>query len=181
MASIFYISYKKLSLNLDLSELHVVKLNEENLNKINYYIYNNPNFLNMIKKGDIIKTVKNELYANDGKFVWNGHNVVILDYSLDKNGSIPKEFIVSENEFSPEYWRGIINYSNYYYPSKKIRKEVFNNFFEKESYFIFNGEKYKVFTNLNKEKILDMNIPFELISHINDENDEYGENISIIN
>ena len=30
-------------------------------------------------------------------------------------------------------------------------------------------------------KIMDMNIPFELISHVDDENDEYGENISVIN
>lgn len=50
----------------------------------------------------------------------------MLDYDISEYGDIPKDFIVSDTNFSPSYWVNKL-YGEFYYPCKKYREEVCNS------------------------------------------------------
>jgi hypothetical protein len=60
-----------------------------------------------IRRGDVIHLEPSGDYRNDGKFMYDGHNIVPLDYSLDDYGAVPASFQVIR-EFPIHYWQGII-------------------------------------------------------------------------
>uniref|UniRef100_A0A6C0AEI5 Uncharacterized protein n=1 Tax=viral metagenome TaxID=1070528 RepID=A0A6C0AEI5_9ZZZZ len=132
------------------------------------------------------------MYINDGMFVWDGDKAIPLDYSIDFNGSIPNEFIVSKDDFSPSYWRGVIKHNNFYYPSEEIRNFIsasIKNINSKwTGYFYFDDEIYDVIFisdfYMKKNDVIkiinDMSKPHELISYSEDENQEMGGNLVIV-
>lgn len=186
---------KAKSILIELGLINVSKyisfnFNNENMiaNKLTLYIKNNNIILT---RGDIINTViEEDRFENDGKFIWNGNSVDILNY--DNNyGIIPYNYIVDDNNFAPDYWSGEIYNNCVFHPDKKYRIEVCetlklsNEFTENimwYGYFLRSGVKHFVFydfINKNKEKYrskvkeLFMKKPFDIYG-----NDRYEFNIN---
>jgi len=120
-------------------------------------------------------------FRNDGKFMWDGNKVIQLDFDIYDYGAVPSEFVVSETEFSPNYWLENITCNSYYWPSLEIRNQVcktlvyddeFTHDSEWHGRFLFHGEVVNVIVdehhkimsdfikdeNIIKEKI--MILPF---------------------
>lgn len=80
----------------------------------------------LLEWGDIIDNI-NDKYRNDPLFMWNGEKAVLLCTDIDDYGLVPNEFIVSKDEFSPNYWENVISHNNYYWPSIEYRKDICNS------------------------------------------------------
>lgn len=66
-----------------------------------------------LKRGDIIYIDGIcSGYKNLGKLIFDGINIVGLEYNLDKYGCIPEGFNVI-SEFPIRYWEGLIYYNNF--------------------------------------------------------------------
>ena len=50
-------------------------------------------------------------YWNDGKYIFNGEEIIDLTGDPDDYGSIPEEFQIAE--FPSQYWHELIDYNNY--------------------------------------------------------------------
>lgn len=168
-----YISY--LTLGIDEYKLYDFAFDEENCETITKYIKEH----NVeIKRGYIIDTIERG-YRNDGKYIWNDTKAIPLDNKIDEYGSVPKEFIVSPDEFNPDDWIDTICHNTYYWPCVKYRKEVseslklgLENSDEDFWYGTFKhkGENYLVILDcpavsqydqdFMRSRIMDVNIPF---------------------
>jgi hypothetical protein len=122
MSQSIFINYEILGIETDKSGSYFIDESDENANIITNFILDN-NIL--IKRGDVIDIIKEEdRYRNDGKLIWNGEKALFLETSIDEYGAVPKEFIVYEEEFSPDYWSSNITHNNYYWPSLNYREQV---------------------------------------------------------
>jgi hypothetical protein len=95
---------------------------EDTVLALNYYVNINNDILK-IKRGDIIKIGASE-YRNDGKYIYDGKEVLNLYPNIDDYGSVPPSFEISNTEFDPYYWMGVIDHNNIFFLSKDI-KETF--------------------------------------------------------
>jgi len=143
---------------------------EEQLSSITDYIIESKR---RIKRGDIIDTNKHERYRNMGVFIWDGTKAVQLSIDFDDYGSVPKEFIVTETDFSPWYWSRLVDHNYYYWPCVDYRQQVFDSlvfdseFTEKEMWhgkYRFRDEIINVILDLDdgenpKDRV--MQLPFE--------------------
>lgn len=84
----------------------------------------------VIKRGDTIATEVPH-YRNDNVYIWDGKKVRCLEYDIYEYGNIPKEFVVTETEFSPDYWLNTIDCTCFYL-SRDILKKVKFQYDEKE-------------------------------------------------
>lgn len=125
MSQSIFINNEVLGLEKDEGCSYIIVDNIENADIITKYIKDN----NIsVRRGDIIDTIdENNRYRNDGKFVWDGEKVLSLEYDVDDYGAIPKTFIVSSQEFAPNYWENTIDHNNYYWPSIEYREQVRNS------------------------------------------------------
>lgn len=58
-----------------------------------------------IKRGDIIAISKiDEIYRNDDKYLWDGSKVTQFYFDVDDYGSISPQYVVDDDNFSPDYW-----------------------------------------------------------------------------
>jgi hypothetical protein len=98
-----------------------------------------------ISRGDIIYT-NEEMNPAFGVFIWD-NGIVPLDYSVDPNGGLPRNFLISDTEFSPSYWSFAIDFE-YVWFAPEIRQRIFTNLIynEKEgewqSYFLLGNKRY---------------------------------------
>lgn len=153
----YFIDYKKINSDLITYDIY----NQYHAKLIQNYIYNN-NLQFTIKRGDVIETLKND-YRNNGLFMWDGADVLTLDFNVDEYGGVNSDFIVSNFEFSPDYWINNIAHNCYYYPCSKFRQEVYDTLTNDSKftiedvwygYYMFNGKKHYVFIEI--ENIDDM-------------------------
>lgn len=87
------------------------------LRKLNEYVKEN------LKptRGDIIDTVFEEhRYRNEGKYIFDGKNVIKLDYDVDDYGAVPPEF----QDFAIGWWKDTIDHNNIQYLSTKFFRSL---------------------------------------------------------
>jgi len=116
---------------------------------------------NLLKRGDVLYLSWVASYRNDGKFLWDGKQVVNLDYEDDDYGSVPKEFTFPE--FRPDYFSESIVHNNIVRLIPEKINEVINNFdVDTQTSFVTDKyDKYEVVLDLpNLQKI---NIKFSKI------------------
>lgn len=67
------------------------------------------------KYGDVIGVINEWLYGyrNDGKFMWNGIDMILLDYGNDEYGAVPDTFVVGQHTNCAMYWSDIINHNDF--------------------------------------------------------------------
>lgn len=58
-------------------------------------------------KGDLILFCEEKRYRNEGVAIYDGENIIKLDYEYDEHGTLPKCFTVITNEAPIVYW---VNY-----------------------------------------------------------------------
>jgi hypothetical protein len=63
-----------------------------------------------IRRGDVVHLEAVPAYRNDGKYIYDGREVVPLDFSLDEYGAVPAAFQVI-NEFPIRYWQNTIEHN----------------------------------------------------------------------
>lgn len=64
---------------------------------------------NELKRGDIIR-FEEQGYRNEGSYVWDGEKIVPLDdETISDQGTIPREFQVTKDEFYPGYWKDALD------------------------------------------------------------------------
>lgn len=134
----------------------------------------NPN----IKRGDIVEIEINpygiKLSQNRNKLIWDGEKLLHLEIGLefDDIGHMPREFVVSDSEFSPDWWENAMPYSVFWL-SKEIRERAAKNIkIENGKYMamVRIGDKdYQLCNNESKEgiehykqKLLNVEIPFRI-------------------
>lgn len=112
--------------------------NRHNVNLIKNHIENNDIH---IERGDIINLIEEcKRYRNSGKLIWNGNNPMWLsnyqnyddiseyyENTLDEYGYVPSCFIVSDDEFSPDYWIKNVKHNGIYWPCEDYRIQVIEN------------------------------------------------------
>ena len=100
--------------------------------KLNHIVYDKYNIdgsddttpENSIQRGDMIQLDWIE-YRNDGSYLWDGENVIQLEYDIDDYGSVPNEF--SFPEFSFTYFENRIVHNNLIQLSSELLEESKNN------------------------------------------------------
>jgi hypothetical protein len=67
------------------------------------------------KYGDVIGVINEWLYGyrNDGKFMWNGIDMILLDYGNDEYGAVPDTFVVGQHTNCAMYWSNIIDHNDF--------------------------------------------------------------------
>ena len=88
-----------------------------------------PGFRKYLKRGDIIEDISTSGYRRQGVYMYDGENVIDLNYEKDEYGSPSKEFLVFK-EFPPDYWENFymdensykkLNINNIYCPNEKSK------------------------------------------------------------
>lgn len=75
----------------------------------------------LIRRGDVVSLLpQSKRYRNDFTYIWNGEKVIELDYTIDDYGSVPPEFVVTDTEFSPDYWIHAIAHNGIFHPDMLI-------------------------------------------------------------
>lgn len=69
------------------------------------------------KYGDVIGVINEWLYGyrNEGKFMWNGIDMISLDDDNDEYGAVPDTFVVGQHTNCAMYWSDIINHNDFVY------------------------------------------------------------------
>jgi hypothetical protein len=63
---------------------------------------------------------KDERDRNDGLYIWDGEEVMALERDLDDYGHVPTCFVVTDTEFSPDYWFETIQHKGIFHLSQHI-------------------------------------------------------------
>jgi hypothetical protein len=63
-----------------------------------------------IRRGDVVHLEAVPAYRNNGKYIYDGREVVPLDFSLDEYGALPASFQVID-EFPIHYWQNTIDHN----------------------------------------------------------------------
>lgn len=62
-----------------------------------------------MRRGDLVETVAPELrYRNDGTFIFDGKNIVFLDYEIIDNDGTPSLSMI--HEFGENHWDRVLSY-----------------------------------------------------------------------
>lgn len=66
------------------------------------------------KYGDVICVTNSENYGyrNDGKYMWDGENVIDLDYEHDDYGTVSSKFLVGKDFNTAMYWSDSIDHNS---------------------------------------------------------------------
>jgi hypothetical protein len=123
MAEIFYLDPTNIGYE---DEYCGEDTNEVVLEKINVYMRENPDDFYGIKRGDLVSLVEeNARYRNNGIYIYDGVNTILLEREIDDYGHVPKEFIVSDDGvFSPEHWLYAIQHNTTFFVSKEILERL---------------------------------------------------------
>jgi len=87
------------------------------LRKLNEYVklYLKP------ARGDIIDTVfEDRRYRNEGKYIFDGKNVIELDFEIDDYGAVPPQF----QDFAIGWWKDTIAHNNMQYLSTEFFRSL---------------------------------------------------------
>jgi hypothetical protein len=77
-----------------------------------------------LKRGDVISTSVGGYRNSCVKGIWNGRRTVQLEDFPDDYGTVPREFEISDTEFSPSHWLDVIDHNNYVWFTADIRKRI---------------------------------------------------------
>lgn len=65
---------------------------------------------------------------NNGVYIFDGLNIIELDYKIQYNGFLPDEFTVINDNVPINYWyRGIKNYHDLWFDHKPVKKQCIDN------------------------------------------------------
>lgn len=87
----------------------VLKILTEYIEKTNYGLC----------RGDIVGI--SGMYRNDFKYVWDGSKLVALSHQLDDYGHIPEDFVVTHNDFTPDWWKDVIDHNGIFHLDRSIQ------------------------------------------------------------
>lgn len=162
-------------------------------------IRKNPNILSMLLdrlndidlvRGDLILLAGEYNYRNEGIYIFNGCDIIGLDYDINDYGSIPKEFHIINDGVPLDYWvsekdrKGIDSGIAWFDPTT-VRQQLINNVKEEElgeaggkitleisTWFIYDNKKYTIYYGENDTlKFLNILRTKDLLMF--EENDEY--------
>ena len=75
-----------------------------------------------INRGDLVSLqAKKHRFKNDWTFIWDGKQVVELEFEHDKCGHLPRQFQVSHTEFSPKWWINLIDNNYIFWLADEIK------------------------------------------------------------
>lgn len=124
--------------------------------------YITPQFIreNNLKRGDVLHLEWEITYRNEGKYLWDGEKVVLLDYEDDDYGSVPKEFAFPE--FRPDYFSESIAHNNIVRLTSEKVQEMINNF-DVETQTSYITDKYDKYIVKLSYDISGLDIKFDKI------------------
>jgi hypothetical protein len=158
-------------------------------------------------RGDLIFIDGIKTYRNNGIYIFDGCQIVFLDYTIDDYGSLPKEFKVINNGVPIDYWiskkenglktmRGIEHNRIMWFDPSSVRQQLINNVkveeigeygsridLEISTTFIYNKKLYTIlYDSKNPDAFKFINIlkTKDLLMFNNDENEEYYKNNILI-
>jgi hypothetical protein len=124
--------YKILNMKSKIVEIDIIDIGDydeddkEKAKTIAKFITKDFIYKNYLKRGDVLHLPWLNTYRNEGKFLWDGNQAIILNYLGDDYGSVPKEFTFPE--FSPDYFSESISHNNIVRLTAEKIKEVVDNF-----------------------------------------------------
>jgi hypothetical protein len=81
--------------------------------------------LPFIKRGDLVSLqAKKNRFKNDWTFIWDGNQIVELEFDHDKCGHLPRQFEVSHTEFSPKWWINLIENNYIFWLADEIKHSM---------------------------------------------------------
>lgn len=120
-------------------------------NKILLYLTNFAIHSPHIRKGDTISLLKKEeKYLNNFTYIYDGKKVINLDIDLDSDGHLPNIFKVSDFEYTPDYWKYVINSNSIFWLDDQILDKMVFIVQEKEKKYIYsniiiNGKNWRCY------------------------------------
>ena len=73
-----------------------------------------------VKRGDIVcLDTEEDRYRNTDCYIWDGEALVELD-DVDEYGNVPPSFIITDTEFSPDYWISGVAHNGIFWLSREI-------------------------------------------------------------
>lgn len=80
-----------------------------------------------VRRGDIVHLEAGCAYRNEDKFIYDGTQLIPLDFSVDEYGNIPPSFKVID-EFPIEHWFNVIVHNNVvWFDSSPYLDQMFNH------------------------------------------------------
>ncbi len=129
-------------------------------------------------RGDVIhfEWIRNN--RNDGKLIWDGENVLELDYDTDEYGSVPKQF--SFPEFPFKHFYDSIDHNFILWISPLAMEEIIRNFNEKtqKSFASDLYKKYPVVAGAKDEDEEAIHLTSEQFADYVKEHPLFDENIA---
>jgi len=158
--------YKILNMKSKIVEIDIIDIGDydeddkEKAKTITKFITKDFIYKNYLKRGDVLHLPWLNTYRNEGKFLWDGNQAIILNYLGDDYGSVPKEFTFPE--FRPDYFSESIVHNNIVRLTAEKIKEVVDNFDinTQKSYITDKYNRYEVI--LDSEE-WDLDIKFSKI------------------
>lgn len=151
-------------------------------------------------RGDLILTINSD-YRNEGVYIFDGCQIVSLDYKLDDYGALPKEFKVINFNTPIDYWfdgkiRGIRHNGIIWFDSTSVRDQLIKNIKVEEigeygnkiteeisTTFIYNNVKYTILYNAenpNVYKFINILKTKDVLMFDDGENQDYYKNNILI-
>lgn len=116
---------------------------ESDATTVNMSVFNDlvRKHLPTIQRGDIVRLEtqgwsNDQYYRDEWKYIWTGTEIMQLSAEPDDYGTVPPCFVVSETEFSPNWWLEHISHNNYWWPSQKIRAEAIANAHKEQQLYV---------------------------------------------
>jgi hypothetical protein len=73
-----------------------------------------------IKRGDIVcLDTEDDRYRNTDCYIWDGEALVDLD-DVDEYGNVPPSFVITDTDFSPDYWISSVAHNGIFWLSPEI-------------------------------------------------------------
>jgi len=124
-----YLSNNRILLDDEIDDKLIIK------NKLAQGLLYLRNILADLKWGDLIVFRELSGYRNSGVFIFNGTDIVPLNYTIDDYGSLPKEFHVIQDGVPIMYWKpqeakkviGIEHNSFVWFDHKLVRDQCIKN------------------------------------------------------
>lgn len=91
------------------------------LRKLNDYVKENL----QPARGDIIDTIFEDYRdRNDGKYIFDGKDVIDLDSDVDDYGAVPPQFQITDKDFAIGWWKDTIDHNNIQYLSSEFFRSL---------------------------------------------------------
>ena len=117
------------------------------------YLYDLTNY-NLVR-GDLICFTGFDDYRNQGVHIFDGCNIIDLDYDIDDYGALSKEFTVINNGVPIDYWynteknKGIDHNNLVWFDHRLVKQQLIDNIIEIDedlfTIFKYNNEIYKIY------------------------------------